>query len=94
MRNLFALAASSLLVGGAIGYIAGNQASDGEIGTSALAEAPLISSSRRVRAAGEGSGDGRGFGTERPRSLQDVVNTPGQTARLQALVDLYSGLSP
>ena len=97
MKNLFALAASSLLVGGGIGYIAGNQASDegsGENRASTSDEGLLISSSRRARGNDEGLGNESGFGADRPRSLQDVVNTPGQTARLQALVDLYSGLSP
>lgn len=92
MKNLLAIAGSSLLIGGAIGYIAGSQTTDetnSGSGEAAPTGTQTVSSARRVR----GTGEARGFEAARPRSLEEVVNTPGQTARLQALVDLYSGLS-
>ena len=94
MNHLIAIAGASLLVGGAIGYLAGNQAGsdDGPLSEAQAREGTrTVLSDRRIR--DRQSSSGSGAISDRPRSLEEVVNTPGQTARLQALVDLYSGLT-
>ena len=96
MKNLIAIAGSCLLAGGAIGYFAGNQEGDPRTAKeNALSgdSRAVSSSSRRNRASGGNAGVGNRLKGSRPRTLEDVANTPGQTARLQALVDLYSNLS-
>ena len=96
MKNLIAIAGSCLLAGVAIGYFAGNQKGDPRTAKeNALSgdSRAVSSSSRRNRASGGNAGVGNRLKGSRPRTLEDVANTPGQTARLQALVDLYSNLS-
>jgi len=93
MKNLIAIAGASLLAGGAIGYIAGNQSTESaEAGNEAADKERSALSSSRSRREARGGRDGREERDDRPSSLEEVANTPGQTARLQALVDLYSGL--
>lgn len=97
MNNLLAIAVSCLLVGGGIGFFAGNQSSGGADPKSGALDrdqrTPAASGRpRRTSSSPGGSGNPRGK-SDRPRSLEEIVNTPGQTARIQALVDLYSGLS-
>ena len=97
MKNLLPIAASCLLAGGAIGYIVGNSGDE-----SAAAENVAINeksrvtgSSRSVGRSGSGTGSSstQNPGSGRPQSYGDVSNVPGQTARVQALVDLYSSMS-
>lgn len=93
MKNLLPIAASCLLAGGAIGYIAGKPGSTSDSGDSADAGSkPAASGSSRTGSRSTSLG-GTGSKERKPRTYEDVAATPGQTARLQALVDLYSGLS-
>lgn len=94
MKNLIAISSACLLAGGAIGYIAGNGGGEDSENPSASKEDQSRSgiSSRFRRAQGGGRALMSDPDSDRPQSLEDVINTPGQTARLQALVDLYSGL--
>jgi hypothetical protein len=96
MKNLIAIAGACLLTGGAIGYIAGNQKGDSRSSSdesSSSGSQTVSSNSRRARNSGGDLGSDDRSRTSRPRTLEEVANTPGQTARIQALMDLYSGLS-
>lgn len=91
MKAVLPIAASCLLVGGGVGYLFGNQnvpeptapAASGDKGGSSL------SSRSRTPVLG-GAADPA---ASRPGSYEEVAALPGQTARLQALIELYSGLS-
>lgn len=92
MKALLPIAASCLLVGGGVGYLFGNQnvpepekpaANSGKGGASL--------SGRSGRPSGGAGGSEAPSG--RPSSYEEVTALPGQTARLQALIELYSGLS-
>lgn len=91
MKNILPIAASCLLAGGAIGYIAGNTSSGDDASAMADSKSPATSSSSRTGSGSSSSG--QGSKANKPQTYQEVVAQPGQTARLQALVDLYSGLS-
>ncbi len=94
MKHLLPIAASCLLAGGAIGYIAGNNGtSEEEVETESVSRKAVSSgSSRSVSKSGSSAGSGSS-GQQKPQTYAEVSATPGQTARLQALVELYSGLS-
>lgn len=94
MKSLLPIAASCLLAGGAIGYIFGNSGSETTVneGEQDKKVSRLPASKRSVTNSGSSSGEAGG-GSKKPQTYEEVAATPGQTARLQALVDLYSGLS-
>lgn len=92
MKSLLPIAASCLLAGGAIGYVFGNNGSEpaeDEVSTSRKD----IKSSASTRSVSSSNSGGASAKADKPQTYADVAATPGQTARLQALVDLYSGLS-
>ncbi|MFT7173532.1 MAG: hypothetical protein ACI9NQ_001753 [Paracoccaceae bacterium] len=93
MKNILPIAASCLLAGGAVGYIAGNSGGNSEDSEQASVPRESVSagSSRSVSRAGSGANSASR--SDKPQTYAEVAATPGQTARLQALVDLYSGLS-
>ena len=93
MKNLLPIAASCLLAGGAIGYIAGNYGSDSGNSDSADAKSkPAASGSSRTVSGSGASGSG-GVKNQKPRTYEEVAAMPGQTDRIQAMVDLYSGMN-
>lgn len=89
MNNLLPIAASCLLIGGGVGYLFGNQGADAETTLSPESSATSEKSSRN-RAPGAGVALDSG---DKPSSYAEVTAEPGQTARLQALLELYSGLN-
>lgn len=93
MKKILPIAASCLLAGGAVGYIAGNsgEAQGEQKKTTFTKRSPTSVRSRPISQKGASlAADSR---SEKPQTYAEVSATPGQTARLQALVDLYSGLS-
>ena len=92
MKSILPIALSSLLAGGAIGYIVGNGSSDSTDEQSNKV-VPTSGGGERSRTIGGGSssgdsGDGRSAG-----SYTEIMQEPGQTARLQSLLDRYSNLT-
>jgi hypothetical protein len=88
MKNPWLLPAAALLVGGAGGFIAGKSG-----------DATADSSSGKVEAAARSARPATGSSTaeaqvNRSRSLDDILRTPGQNGRIQALLDYYQNLSP
>lgn len=93
MKNILPIAASCLLAGGAIGYIAGNSGDNPEDSDQASSSKKSVSSGSSRSVSGSGSGANAASRSDKPKTYAEASATPGQTARLQALVDLYSGLS-
>lgn len=91
MKNIFPIAASCLLVGGGIGYLFGNQGvSEPEVTVSPDSSGGSSLSSRsRSSVPAVSVSDSSG----KPSSYEEIATLPGQTARLQALLEYYSGLS-
>lgn len=88
MKNPWLLPAAALLVGGAGGFIAGKSG-----------DAPSGSSSDQVETAARSARPATGSSTaeaqaNRSRSLDEILRTPGQNGRIQALLDYYQNLSP
>ena len=91
MKNILPIALSSLLVGGAIGYVVGNSSSESEQNDSNK----VVSSGGgdRSRSLGGSSSGGDSGESRKGGSYAEIMQEPGQTARLQALLDRYSNLS-
>jgi hypothetical protein len=95
MNNLLPIAASCLLAGGAIGYVVGNNG-DEEAATESVVEnnkSRVAGSSRSVGRSGSGQTSSNSPGSGKPSNYSEISEVPGQTARVQALVDLYSNMS-
>ena len=92
MKSIFPIALSSLLIGGAIGYIAGNGSSDSEDEQSNKVVANS-GGGDRSRSIGGTSSSGDSGESRSTSSYVEIMQEPGQTARLQALLDRYSSLS-
>ncbi|MEN8772655.1 MAG: hypothetical protein ABF379_12205 [Akkermansiaceae bacterium] len=97
MNSLLPIAASCLLAGGAIGYIVGDSGQDSSAAESVAEKekSRAAGSSRAFGRSGSGSGSSsaKGSGSGKPSNYGEVSNVPGQTARVQALVDLYSNMT-
>lgn len=93
MKNPWIIPAAALLVGAAGGFISGKVSSPSEGKATATEE-----SSQRTRASsrsGLSSDDEAAKRTgQRVQSALEAMNTPGHSARVKALIDYYSGLSP
>jgi hypothetical protein len=92
MKHLLPIAASCLLAGGAIGYIAGNKGGEAQENDPSKAVPKTVLSGSNRSTTGSGA-DAASKARNKPKTYEEVAATPGQTARLQALVDLYSGLT-
>ncbi len=95
MNSLLPIAASCLLAGGAIGYIVGNSGEDIPANENLVEKGTSRStgSSRSVSRTGSSSASSNVSRPGKPTNYGEVSNVPGQTARVQALVDLYSNMS-
>lgn len=80
---------AALLIGGAGGFIVGNAGGDDEEKAAVSAANAGVKIRRDGRDAGEGPAPRR----DRVGSLQAAMREPGQGARIQALMDLYAGMS-
>ena len=91
MKNPWIFPALALVIGALGGYVAGHQSGPAEAGATDEALTPRSTRSQnRPETAGN---DGKRSGS-RARSSDEIYRSPGQTNRLQALMDFYSGLSP
>lgn len=93
MKQFIPIAASCLLVGGAIGYIAGNTSKGPVAGEKKASSRKVVSSSSSRSASKSDGGASAQARSGKSQTYAEISSTPGQTARLQALVELYSGLS-
>ncbi len=91
MKNILPIAASCLLVGGGIGYLFGNKGASEPGAIVSPDSAGGGSLSNRSRTSGRGASIPES--SDKPASYEEVSALPGQTARLQALLEFYSGLS-
>ena len=80
---------AALLIGGAGGFIIGNSGGDSDEKASANAAGGGV----KIRRDGRTSMDEAAPKRDRAGSLQDAMREPGQGARIQALMDLYAGMS-
>ncbi len=94
MKNPWMIPVAALVVGAAGGYITGQNV--GETGASDASgeNVPLVRSSARAGAAGaDAGGSEEARRAARVRSFDEIQSIPGQSARIQALMDYYAGLS-
>jgi len=91
MKNPWIFPAATLLVGAVGGYISGkNTAPSGEQPSTENSARKTRSSSRSESASSENAGKH----ANRPGNIQDIVRLPGSNNRIQALMDLYAGMTP
>jgi len=91
MKNTWIFPIAALVVGAAGGYISGKSSDTGS-STSALE-----SSAQRTRSSSSRtSGSTQGETTKKARSgsTEQIARMPGNSTRVQALLDFYSGLTP
>ncbi len=94
MKLNIIIPAATLAVGAAGGFIIGQSNSSSEASSNSLSELPT-SSKRSIATSLSGpasTSDRRA--SSRPESLQDVLSTPGQNDRIQAMLDYYAQLAP
>ena len=91
MNSLIPIAAASLIIGGGIGYLFGNQ--DAGVPAPVVPDSQPSSTSLSNRTRVPASAQAVVESTEKPRSYEEVAAMSGQTNRLQGLIDLYANLS-
>lgn len=84
MKSTLTTAAVCLLTGGAIGFFLGN---DSDSNASTVVES-VTKVSSRDRSSGSAGDTDRG-----PRSYEEIAALPGQTARIQKLIEFYADLA-
>ncbi len=89
MKALFPIAASCLLGGGAVGYFLGNQKEAPAESVDKTTVSSGITRTKTVNTIAIPKGPDGG----RASTYAEVTAAPGQMARLQGLIELYSGLS-
>ncbi|MEI6653863.1 MAG: hypothetical protein WCP45_03780, partial [Verrucomicrobiota bacterium] len=99
MKNPWMLPATALIIGALGGYFTGTTTST-PTDTSGAA-APQDAGTSRTRSQSRADVGGREGGREitkrsgsRAHSIDEIYRSPGQTNRIQALMDYFSGLSP
>ncbi len=89
MKNSWIIPVATLALGAAGGYLSG-KGSSATSGTTAAENEVRTRSSGRMESSG---GDATKKGT-RPTSTADISRMPGNSSRLQAMMEFYGGLSP
>ncbi len=89
MKNPWIFPASALVIGALAGYVVGHQSGPAAAGAAEQALAPR--STRSQTRPETASNDAK---RSRIHSTDEIYRAPGQTNRLQALMDFYAGLSP
>ncbi len=89
MKNPWILPVAALVVGAAVGYISGKSA---DVGAN---DPALEESATRTRSSGraEGTAPGETGKKNRAGSADEIARMPGNSARIQALLEFYSGLT-
>lgn len=92
MKSTTTIGIAALLVGGVGGYFAGK--SGGNNALSADMPNDALHDTKKVRpdSSGTGSTGNAPARDKKARSVGDIFATPGQSARIQALVELYAGM--
>jgi len=92
MKTPWMIPAAALVIGAVGGYVTG-QNKDSTTDSAVVDEtSPRLRSSARA-GSGNGGGDAAKR-TARARSLEEISRMPGQSGRIQAMMDYYAGLSP
>jgi len=87
MKNNALVAIACLLAGGAFGFLLGSGNSSPE----AVTDTRAVEVRLGERGVSPATGSSR---TEKPTSYREIAARPGQMNRIQAMLDLYSNLSP
>lgn len=90
MKNPWIFPAATLLLGAVGGYISGKN--NGSSGESAAAESAAVRTRSSNRPDSSTSDNGKR--SKRPVGLAEIGRMPGSSNRIQALIDLYAGLTP
>ena len=91
MNNNVLIGAAALLIGGAGGFIIGQGGTE-----EPTAEADLEPGSSKLFRAGSNSSSGATSAAARPgarMTFREIMNEPGQTRRMEALMDYYANLT-
>jgi len=91
MKNPWIFPAATLLLGALGGFLAGKNTTS--TGTAATDEGQ-VQRTRPTSRPEAGSVAETKRGSTRSRNLSEILHTPGQTDRIQALINLYSGMTP
>lgn len=91
MKNPWIIPAAALAVGAIGGYISGKSTSSSGTEASATEAVQNSKASSRSSAAGSEEESKR---SARAQSVGDAMNVPGHSARVKALIDFYSSLTP
>ena len=83
----------TLLIGASAGFFVGKGNSDSRPEEVAAVESKSPGSSRRANDTSTAKAKNKSSATK-PGNTQEILQTPGQLARMQTLLDLYSSLSP
>ncbi|MEO5914254.1 MAG: hypothetical protein ABIS50_08480 [Luteolibacter sp.] len=89
MKNSWIIPVATLVVGAAGGYISGKGSGSGD-SHSAIEESAQRTRSTRP----EGSGASETTKKSRGANTEQIARMPGNSARIQALMDFYGGLTP
>lgn len=91
MKNTWIIPVAALAVGAAGGYISGKGSGDGKTAGNAVEEAKqrLKSSSRTSSTVADGAKK-----VARGSSIEEIARIPGNSNRIQALLEFYAGLTP
>lgn len=89
MNNTIVTAVVCLIAGSGIGYLVGQNGQPDDAATPEDGSARKIS--ERSTVLGASGGDS---GTEKFRSYEEIAALPGQTDRIQKLIDFYADLAP
>jgi hypothetical protein len=93
MKNPWIFPAAALVLGTAGGFLAGKNTSS--TGAAAQDEGPTLRTRSQSRpGAGTSSSDAKRNSANRVRSTAEIFHVPGQTDRIQALMNFYAGLTP
>ena len=90
MKNPWIFPAATLFIGALGGYFSGKNTSPGGDQKSLEDPARKTRSSNRAEAAPSENGKR----SSRPSSLSEISRMPGNSSRIQALMDFYAGLTP
>ncbi len=93
MNNSIFIGVASLLIGGVGGYLAGNSGG-GQLGGEENGARHASKGSRSVTGGGGGGGGGGAVHRTKGLSIEQIRSEPGQTARMQSLLDFYAALDP
>jgi hypothetical protein len=90
MKSTTTIGIAALLLGGAGGYFAGKAGSSNTLSADMPNDA--LHDTKTLRSDGSSATAGANGRDKKVRNLNDILGQPGQMGRMQALMDLYSGM--